>query len=416
MSERNDLLERILFATQNAASGGLSNRIVVSQASDLSGQLDSTKEYFIDGVIDLSTQTIEVPAGGLTISGYGFDLSKLTSSTGSYSMFTSPVGGSGNLILKNVTLTASGLSSQVFNITSLDGTSALEIISVNYDNCTSLGEITGYRQLLETGTGRFGGTPELTFSGSWNGVRISTSIARNMTDFTSLFKAGTGLTFSGRFGTDINCDLPSTGALIDFAEANITNDESLDIEGAFITRSGVIDPTDTTIYPNIDETSVKSNWKSNTGIPNTNKYIKGYVSAEVLTTINIIDVYEVLLGTITIDRQVHFDMPVNGEYRLLTGTGSYQISGDISLEGTANNVIDIRITKSTDGGITFPTEINHIRRQINSLVGGRDVGFFPINFVTELNKNDRIRLEVENKTGTDNVTMELDSYLIITEI
>jgi hypothetical protein len=416
MSERNDLLERILFATQNAASGGLSNRIVVSQASDLSGQLDSSKEYFIDGVIDLSTQTIEVPAGGLTISGYGFDLSKLTSPTGSYSMFTSPVGGSGNLILKNVTLTASGLSSQVFNITSLDGTNALEIISVNYDNCTSLGEITGYRQLLETGTGRFGGTPELTFSGSWNGVRISTSIVRGLSNITSLFKAGAGLTFSGRFGTDINCDLPAAGALIDFAEANITNDESLDIEGAFITRGGVIDPTDTAIYPNIDETSVKSNWKANTGLPNTNKYIKGYVSTEILTTINTIDVYEILQGTVTIDRQVHFDMPVNGEYRLLTGTGSYQISGDISLEGTANNVIDIRITKSTDGGVTFPTEINHIRRQINSLVGGRDVGFFPINFVTELNKNDRIRLEVENKTSSNNVTMELDSYLIITEI
>jgi hypothetical protein len=392
------------------------NRVLVTKADDLSGELDSTKEYFIDGAIDLAGQSIEIPSGGLTISGYSFELSQLLSANDNYSMFTSPVGGSGNLLLKNISITTSSSLSQVFDLTSVDSNRAVEVISVNYNNCGSLGEITGYRQMLESGTGRFGGTPELTFSGSWNGARISTSIVRGLSNITSLFKAGAGLTFSGRFGTDINCDLPTIGALIDFAEANITNDESLDIEGAFITRGGVINPTDTAIYPNIDGTSVKSNWKANTGLPNTNKYIKGYVSTEVLTTINTIDVYEILQGTVTIDRQVHFDMPVNGEYRLLTGTGSYQISGDISLEGAANNVIDIRITKSTDGGITFPTEINHIRRQINSLVGGRDVGFFPINFVTELNKNDRIRLEVENKTSSNNVTMELDSYLIITEI
>ena len=60
--------------------------------------------------------------------------------------------------------------------------------------------------------------------------------------------------------------------------------------------------------------------------------------------------------------------------------------------------------------------MTHIRRQINSLVGGRDVAFFPINFIVTLVAGDRVRLEVENKSGTGNVTMELDSYLIVTAV
>lgn len=55
-------------------------------------------------------------------------------------------------------------------------------------------------------------------------------------------------------------------------------------------------------------------------------------------------------------------------------------------------------------------------RQINNIVGARDVAFFPISFIVTLNKNDRIRLEVENKTAARNVTMEIDSYFIVSEV
>jgi len=70
----------IKFTNTVDPATGLSNRVVVTQASDFSGTLDSTKQYFIDGIIDMGSQSIEVPAGGLTITGYSFDLSKLISS------------------------------------------------------------------------------------------------------------------------------------------------------------------------------------------------------------------------------------------------------------------------------------------------------------------------------------------------
>jgi hypothetical protein len=86
------------------------------------------------------------------------------------------------------------------------------------------------------------------------------------------------------------------------------------------------------------------------------------------------------------------------------------------IDGSANDVIDMRVTKSTDGGTTWPTEITHTRRQVNSLVGGRDVAFFPVNFIATLQEDDRVRLEINNTTSTSNLTAELDSYFIVTAL
>lgn len=396
-----------------------SGQIIVTQKNlndTLGGDIDSSKLYLISGNLDVSGINIEIPESGITILGNGFDISGLSSSSDNYTLFTSPVGGSGNLFMNKLSISISGVNSKVYNLNDSDGSHTIEIGDINFNNCSSLGELNGYRQMLETGTGRFLGTPELTFSGNWNGVRISTSIVRALSNITSLFKNGTSLTFSGRFISDINCDLPSSGALFDFSELNINNDESLIINGAFITRNGVINSDDTTIYPNINNTSVKSLWSDNTGIPNTTKYIKGSISTEVVTNITSTGVYFPLNGTYTINDRSHFDSPVNGQFRLLSGNGSYQISGDYILNSGQNNEVHLRVTKSTDGGVTFPTEINHLTRTINNFAGGRDVGFFPINFIANLKEGDIVRLEVENVTATNNITAEVDSYFIITAV
>jgi hypothetical protein len=280
-----------------------------------------------------------------------------------------------------------------------------------------LGYLDSYRQGLESGTGRFGGSPELEFRNTMvGGYRVDTSIVRSVTVPTALFKAGAGLAYSGRFIIGINADLPATGALIDFAPSNINNDESLQLRGCRITREGVINTADTTIHPNIDENNVQSLWSDNVGVPNTVKYIRSNITAEIEPTISVVDTYYPLAGTFTVQENSHLDMPSNGEFRLLSGNGRYQISGDFVVDGSSNNVLDLRVTKSTDDGVTWPTELFHIRRQVNSLVGGRDVAFFPMSFITSLIEGDRIRLEIENKTNTNNVTVELDSYFIVSQV
>lgn len=389
----------------------LDNVVQVTTASDLSGTLDSAKLYLVTRAVDMGSTSITVPSGGLNIQGWGFDVSSLYTTEPSHTLFVSDPT-SGNLLMSNITITTSGASSQVFDLTGT-GVEALEFKSVNFIDCTSRGTVTDYRQGLDEGCGYIGGTPELTLDGAWNGYRISTSIALNMDNMTALFIAGGTLTMDGRFITDINCDLPATGALLDFAPGNINRDESLILDGCRVTRNGAIDPSDTTIYPNIDQASVKSSWSNNTGLPNTRRYIKGVCTSEVLTTISAIDTYTPLLGTITVSSESHFDEPANGEFRLLTGTADVNVIGDITIDGTSGDTIDLRVTKSTDDGATFPTEINHVRRVINNLAGADDVAFFSINFIATMNKNDRIRIEVENKTSSDNVTQVADSYIIV---
>lgn len=387
--------------------------VLVRTASDF-GVIDSTKVYVIDGIVDMGSTIIEVPAGGINVQGFDFNPSKLISSDNSFSLFTSPVGGSGDISVQSLSFEITGSGSQVFDVVAATGNEAIEMKRVNFNNCTSRGVIDNYRQVLETTIGLFGGTPELEFRNVMSGYRGDTFIVRGISNISSLFIAGAGLSFTGRFALNINCDLPALGALIDFAPSNFTMDEACELQECFVTRSGVIDSTDTTIYPNIDESDTQSLWSNNNGLPNTNKVIKASITAEVATVISVINTYEVLLGTFTVDVADHFDMPSNGQFRLLAGNGKYQISGDLVVDGGTGDVLDIRITKSTDGGTTFPEIIGTVRRQVNALVGGRDVAFFSLGFIAELKKDDRVRIEVANETTTTNVTVELDSYIIVT--
>lgn len=391
-------------------------RVVIKDPADWPDVIDSSVEYFIDGVVDMGYRSIVVPPSGINISGYNFDLSKLISSHSNYTMFISPDGGSGNFLGKDYGIEVTGEGSSVYNLTSATGFEAFEFQRINYNGCTSLGIISNYRQGLESGTGRFGGSPDLTIAGNWNGFRIETSIVRNIYSGTVLFKAGNSLVFSGRFITNMNLDLPAVGSFCDFSDSNFLNDESFLIQGAFITRQGVVNAKDANITPGITNESIKSNWQNNTGIGNTNKYIKASCSASVPTPIPGIATYYPLLGTFTVSRQVHFDMPANGEFRLLTGTGDYLVGGDLVISGTANNNIGVRVVRSTDGGATFTEEVSHVERVINNLAGGRDVAFVPISFVTPMDKGDRLRLEVENYTSASALTMEIDSFITISEI
>ena len=94
-------------AFKQLSSAALNNRIVVTQsnfATTIGGVIDSTKDYFIDGIIDLGTTQITVPPTGITITGYSFDLSALTSSEDNYTMFVSEsiAIGSGNMLHRDL--------------------------------------------------------------------------------------------------------------------------------------------------------------------------------------------------------------------------------------------------------------------------------------------------------------------------
>lgn len=400
---------------------GLQNIVIVNQdnvSTTLGGVIESGKEYFIDGIIDMSGVTVTIPSSGLELRGYSFDTSKLVCSDDNYKMFISDVGGSGNLLGQDYAIEVTGTNSQVYDLFSLTGNEAFEFNRVNYNDCTSLGEISNYRQGLETGTGRFGGTPNLILSGVWlGGYFIDTSIVRGLSSGVySLFESGSGFIMNSRFRSNQNIDLPSDTSFFDFAPANFPTPSTVQMDGVIISRNGVFDATDSNLTPNITKSDLSSSWKNNNGIPNTFEGGSIGVASETTTPINTAGVFETVLANAwsTLDLQ-HFDNPSDGQLRHLGNSPrEYKVIADLTVDGGSNDVLTIRITKYDASTASTSTVLDQTR-QVNALVGGRDVAFFSININTELDQNDYIFLEVANQTDTTDIIVEADSYYVIEE-
>jgi hypothetical protein len=401
--------------TAELFGSNLTERVIVSEASDLSGILDSTKEYFIDGIIDMGSQSIAVPAGGLNLSGYNFNVSQLVSTADSYTMFTSPIGGSGDFLGNNYAVDVSGLGSKVYDITDATGDNSFEFYRINYNNCSSLGTISGYRQGLETGTGRFGGKPELTLAGTWSGgYFIDTSIVRSLDDGAyTLFKSGASFSMASRFRTNQNTDLPASASFLDFSSSDFVSSSTVQLEGCIITRDGVFNANDSNLTPNISASDLVCAWSSNNGLPNT--FVGGelIVTSELTTSIGTSGVFVDLDGTFTANDLQHFDSPSNGHMRHLgSSPREYTMSGQIVLDSGGNNVVDLKVVIFRDATASFE-DAKTQTRVINNLQGGRDVGYFDITDNITLNTNDYVKLQVANMSGTTNITAELDSFFIV---
>jgi hypothetical protein len=403
---------------QQFPSGVIESRKVVTSPLDFLQPIRSDVVYFIDGVIDFtgSGVSIEVPASGITLAGDGVNISSIICSDPNYTLFTSPVGGSGDIFIKDMSVSVSGASSQVYGVTDSDGSHAIELSTVNYNNCASLGEISGYRQGLENRTGRFGGDPSLTLSGAWSGgFRISTSIVRNIpaSSVSPLFRAGSGFVMQNRFLTDINADLGANMSLLDFSAANFPNASTLQIDFAIIARNGVVNAADPTITPNIDASNLSSAWIGNIGLPNT--YVGGRVgvSVEATTVISTAGVFVDVNGTFASSMLVHFDNPASSQLRHLgANPRDYKIDFDLVVDGDRNREVEIKIVKWDNSASQF-VDVGSQRRTVNNLAGGRDVAFFNDTLPVTLDTNDYIKLQIANNTDTSNLTAEVDSFVLV---
>jgi len=395
---------------------GPTKRVIISRVEDFPTTLLSTVQYFIDGIVQMGARSLEVPADGLHLAGLDLELSFLVSNEPNYTMFTSPVGGSGDVLGLDYAVTVSGVNSRVYDITDSTGFHAIEVSRVNYTDCTSLGVITDYRQGLETGTGRFGGTPSLTLAGNWvGGFRLTTTIVRSLDASMTepLFKAGAGFSMNSRFLTDINVDLPPLAALADFSTSHFPNPSTFQVQGAIITRGFNTNADDSNIFPNILPSDLAASWTNNQGVRNTFTGGRCVVSAEVDTIIAVEDEFVPLAGTRTASELQHFDSPANGQLRQLgNNPREYTVVADKTLKGKANDDLTLKLVRWDDSSSTFVTEYTQTR-PVNNLSGGRDVAFFTIMARVEMDADDYVFFEVANNTGTDNVTAQADSFFVV---
>jgi len=412
------------FKSTSGGSGvDLLNQIIVNQsnvATTLGGAIDSTKEYFIDGIIDLGTTQITVPTTGMTLRGLSFDISGLTSSEDNYTMFVSEsiAIGSGNLLGVDYYISVTGANSKVYELYDATGFNAFEFQRINYIDCSSLGDIYDYRQGLEGGTGRFGGSPSLTLHGLWRGgFRITTSIVRGlagtMTD--PLFKEGTSFQMNSRFLTDINCDLPTLAPFCDFQTANFPNPSTVQVKGAIISRGFVFNANDTNIFTNLLASDLPCDWDNNIGISNT--FVGGNLNntTEVVTNIVTQNVAVDLNGTFTASDLQHFDSPSNGVLRH-TGINprEFTVNWDFVIEGKDNDNYEIFLMKIASVGGTVTVEHSQTRT-VNNFQGGRDVGIWSGQTSIVLNQNDIVLWQIANLLDTDDCTLEIDSAWSVKE-
>lgn len=393
----------------------------VSEPADLAGTLSSSVIYEIDGIIDFTGTglNITVPAGGLSIRGQSFDISGLVCNDDNYTLFESAPGGSGNVLGMEYYVQVDGANSQVYDLTDATGFNAFEFDKLNYNNCTSLGEINGYRQGLEVGTGRLGGTPTLTLSGTWvGGYRVTTSIVRNLDAAMNapLFAAGTGFSMSSRFLTDINVDLGATASLFDFAPSNFPNPSTVQVIGAIIQRGGVFDPDDSTLIPNMDSGDICSLWKECVGIVNTHVGGRLTISAETTTTISTAGTYVDLAGTFTASDLQHYDSPANGQLRNIGNTPrEFVASLSVDISGGQGDEIGLKLVKWDDSASTFVDIGAPMVRTISNFIITTDKASFVNIIPFELDQNDYVKFQVANLSDTTNVTAQLDSYVFISE-
>jgi hypothetical protein len=342
----------------------------------------------------------------------------LYSSENNYTMFISAdsATGSGNFLAADVYFSVTGTGSKVYNLYDATGFNAIEIIRVNYNNCTSLGGFHGYRQGLENGTGRFGGSPSLTLYDTWvGGYRITTSIIRSMSDVTTepLFKAGNGFSMLSRFLTDINCDLGDLQPFTDFSDANFPNNSTVQFKGVIMTRGGIENSNDANIAPNLLSSGICCDWDNNIGMPNT--HIGGAIrtTAEALTTITTASVSVLLAGTWTASDLQHFDNPSTGVLRHIgEDPKDYRVAFDFSIEGGANSTVKIFLVKYNGSEAVVYDQI----RVVNNLQGGtRNTAYYSGTCNISLQKNDQVYWKIANLTNTTDVTAEIDSQWIIEE-
>ena len=414
------ILAMLLLVTVNAQwstsqlEGKLDHVVTVREASDF-GVISSTTQYFLDGIIDMGTTSLEIPAGGMFIGGINFDLSGLTSTENNYTLFTSPTGGSGNVLFMDFHIDISGTNSQVYDIVGNTGFEAIEVDRINFNNCTSLGTIKFYRQGLETGTGRFGGSPNLILDSTWaGGYFIQTSIVRSLdAGVYALYEAGATFSMASRFRSNQNIDLNTNNSFVDFAPSNFVNPSILQLNECIVSRNGVFNTEDALLTPNIDQTDIASSWKDNKGLSNT--FIGGTmnITSEAATTITIDGTFVDLAGTFTTSDLVHFDSPSNGQLRHLGDSPrEYKVSISAILDCTSNDEVDLKIVVWDDSASGF-VDYKTIRRVINALQGGRNVAYFTTNDNIILDTDDYVKIQVANIGATNDITGELDTEMSV---
>ena len=384
----------------------LANAIYVHDAATLTGTLESGKVYVIDGVIDIGSDSINVPEGGLVLQGLGFGVSKITTSENNATIFSYGGSYSGDLFIHDLEIEATGTGSKVFDLDNNGNSGAVECVGTNFLNCKSLGTLDSYRQGLWSNLALLFCTDGLTMSGTWSGGFRATTCIIVGSGFTgTVFKEGTSLSIGGRIISDMNAaNLNSSGTFCDFQPANITNDASFLMDGVTVNSAS-------NAFPNMPASDTKARFSRCVGADNT--YVGGQwaISTETATSCTAGTPIK-LAGTTTYSDMQWFSQTTNNAF-VYDGANDIEVVVHVSLsyDGTNNDVIKTIIRKYDNSGASY-SDVSITGGQ--TIRSGNRLDSVNLHGFTTLSQNDRIEIWVENDSS-NNVTASLDGLVSVSE-
>jgi hypothetical protein len=395
-------------------------QIIVNQASDLQGELDSTKVYVIDGLINMNNISIIVPPQGLALissGGGAFGVSGLFTNQSNYTLFSYDNSTySGDLFISGgLEITLTGDNSTIYDLNNKGNFGAVETNEVNYNACSRIGVLDSYRQVLSQNVAIFGCDDGLEFKGVWaGGARLSTVIVRGFGENGTLFKKGEGLVFNSRFLTDANVDLGTNAVLLDFNESNFAFDSLLQLKEMTITRNGTFNNNNSGYLPNIDRSNIKSQFSENVGIKNT--FVGGVMTWDTDTntplTFNVTAKGE---GLTSYSDLQHFTSAGNNSLQFLgERERQFEINGQIVISNGANDQVEITVRKYINSTGLYE-DVRNIERKIINAAGAYDVAIYDIFSITSMNQFDVIEVWIRNKTDGSDAIIVTDSFLVASE-
>jgi hypothetical protein len=388
--------------------------VLVRSATDLSGSLDSTKAYLLDGVIDMGSQSITVPPDGLEIRGDGLNVSVLKSTANGYTMFVDASGDAGTLNLSDLTLTCSGTTSKIFDLDNASATAPsagrVELTHVNYTDVTEIGDLSNYTQLLQMTCVWRNVSDGYTLHGTWSGALfIDSFLVRGFGGAGKvMFREGTSLTFGSRLFCNGNIEVPTDAIAFNFSNS-VFNDASFELVFGNYSGAGAVSSV---ILPG----DVEARFRDNNGTDNT--YVGGRWTSVVIEALAATSTFQTILTTAADTTPTDLQWMSVGDSNDLTydSTNSIksEIKGSVTVSASENTrEAFLRVVKFASAAPSTPIvlatmPVVDLRTSGNALS-------VPFQAYGDLDLGDVVSLQAASGATSTTLTFPINANLAITE-
>lgn len=390
------------------------SEVIVRKPEHLSGTLDSTKVYVIDGEVDMGSQSITVPPDGLELRGLGLNVSVLKSTATGYTMFVDAAGDAGGLSIADMTLTCSGTTSKLYDLDNAGATvpsgGRVEFIDVNYTDVTELGDLSNYTQMLQMTSVWRNVSDGYTLHGTWLGALFLDSFLVRGFGGTGkvMFREGTSLTFGSRLFCNGNIDVPANAIAFNFSNS-VFGDASFELVFGNYSGAGTVSSV---ILPG----DVEARFRDNNGIDNT--YVGGRWTSGVIEALAATSTFQTILTSPADTTPSDLQWMSVGDSNDLTYDSSNsikaEIKGSVTVSASANTrEAFLRVVKFASAAPSTPIvlatmPVVDLRTSGNALS-------VPFQAYGDLDEGDVVSLQAASGVTSTTLTFPVNANLSITE-